>query len=314
MSSNCMYGAPHPGDAVFVRNKMGRTVGELCGPHYKQHQKALANVGYHFRTPEELAVREGKEFQDDGREETNPQLDQEPDGAWSHIDNDGPGDSEESPRLAPVEPDSDRPIRGPSSALAPTSGPEQGRLVPTERAVTTKADMAQRLPDIGTTARRDTDAGGRELRTRPVPELAWWQGAGELELTIEQTTMLRAPFPPGLAQQNYEKEWFIPWVYIWQRMLDVFTPDIPSLVPLREPMIEKDHVLVHYCMLVRGQFAGEAWGYCERKGGNSRMDVGNAIESATSEAIRRIGKRNGVGLELWDHETIKQLEGRSKRG
>ena len=124
--------------------------------------------------------------------------------------------------------------------------------------------------------------------------------------------MLHMPFPPTLFEKNFEGEWYLPWVYCWRRLLAVFYPAIPQLVPIDKPQIVGDAVVIHYVMLVNGCFAGEAWGEGQRKGGNRKMTYGNACESAKSEAIRRIGKTLGVNLELWEPETIRALE-RSKR-
>ena len=310
--NNCMYGKPHPGVAFVVRNKVGKTISGLCSHHHKENYNDLLKRGFYCHSMEEMEARGEEEFTDDSREQAVEDVAQESGPTWEHdnLDDSGPGAEELGP--ARLQSLSAGTIRN-AHDDHPSGRVEETRAVvarPDNRL--TETALEERQLESGPAERRIATRGTQALRTVDVPALAWWQGAGELELTIEQAMLLREPFPATIIEQNYQKEWYVPWVHIWQRLLDVFAPDRPALVPLCEPMIEKDHVLVHYCMLVRGQFAGEAWGYCERKGNNTKMDIGNAIESATSEAIRRIGKRNGVGLALWEKETIRELEGRRK--
>jgi len=144
--------------------------------------------------------------------------------------------------------------------------------------------------------------------------LAWWDGAGELVLEDWQRSILWAPFDPRLFEQRFDGLWYLPWVHAWRRLLEAFAPCVPALIPIGEPKLVEDTVCVHYAMLVNGQFVGEAVGECSRKGGNKRLTWPSALEACVSDAITRISKRLGLNLELWEPETIRNLEGRQKRG
>lgn len=312
MISNCMYGAPHPGDAVLVRNKVGKSVGALCPTHYKKHQKALAEKGYHFRTYAEMAAREGKELIDDGRETTEQDMDSQSDSTWGDIHIDDSGPSQESPGAAYVESPHYRSVRGQDSLDPVAPDPGERAIATRPSSPSTTADLAQRLPEARAATRGATAEGSGGLVIQPVPALAWWQGAGELSLSDYQREILWQPFDPAKYECRFDGLYYLPWVYVWQRLLEAFKPDVPQMVPLSEPKIVDDTVTIHYTMLVHGQYVGEAWGEMSKKGDNKKVTYAMCAEGCCSDAITRIAKRLGVNLELWEPSTIRELKRRQK--
>jgi hypothetical protein len=117
-----------------------------------------------------------------------------------------------------------------------------------------------------------------------------------------------------LVRWNYNGEHYIPWINYWVRLLKAFAPSVPQLVPLGEPQIHGDTVSVHYVMLVNGCFLGEATGEMSKKGGNKAVTFARCVEGCVSDAITRIGKRLGMGLELWDPDVISRLQKERQRG
>lgn len=139
--------------------------------------------------------------------------------------------------------------------------------------------------------------------------IEWWQGAGELVLEDYQLQALWEPFDPNLFEvREHDGRWYLPWVHAWQRLLKVFAPSVPQLLPIGEPQIFGEYVSVHYAMLVNGQFLGEAVGTMAKKNGNRSVSYADCVEGCVSDAITRIGKRLGLNLELWQPETIRNLK------
>lgn len=328
----CLYGGDHAGDRYAVRNDRDATIAGLCEEHRLNDWLGMPTPGFHLRTWRELAEREGT---DDASQQGSPRMGgdratpQNGEDTTTSDEDTGIYRGDEASRQKFGVDDS---RTGAESALALRRGPNavgdrgkdgpahasrydhnltdrysQGQLSPSQGPVGQENSPVRSAPEPGTV--RVAGAPAEVDR----PPFAWWQGAGELVLEGWQHILLREPFPPTLFERNFEGEWYLPWVFCWRRLLEVFHPAVPQMVPLTDPQIIGDAVCIHYVLLVNGQFAGEAWGEGQRKGGNRKMTYGNACESAKSEAIRRIGKTLGVNLELWEPETIRALERSRKR-
>lgn len=64
-------------------------------------------------------------------------------------------------------------------------------------------------------------------------------------------------------------------------------------------------VLVPYALHVHGVPVAFAWGEQEYSESNAEQTFGDAVEATVANAIRRVAKRMGVGLELWDKDWLE---------
>ena len=300
--NTCMYGKPHTADVVAVRGSVGNTVGWLCAAHYKQHEHALLQSGYHFRTRQELAVR--GELTDD-EQQTAP--------AWADVAALPVAESQFSP------PDDSRPYpAGPELEPATAvyrdpgrrsyGGATVGPAASERRLVTAPKDhQAQEIvetsPD-GTAAtggglqNRRPDAGGGLDPQWPT----WAAGAGHVQLTAAQRAILQEPFQDHEISIRYDGVVYAGWRRYWSRMVRAFAPSVPAVVPVDSPREHRGEVIIGVVMLVDGKFIGKAWGSHRLQGQNDRMSFGDRIESAISDAIAKIGKRLDMGEALWDEQ------------
>lgn len=330
---SCLYGGDHAGEAFAVRNDRGVTIAGLCPEHKRTRWDREPMSAYHLRTWPELAERKDGNHAHQHRDAdmggdratVGSPADARASSEKTGVHRGLPGDRQESgAHDSGPDTQSALPVRGgPALSAHPGQAVDLGasrypeditdrRLEshpPTRQGALEEATA----PAGATQPPRAIRTAGTASELRETP-LIWWQGAGELVLEPWQIELLREPFPPTLFEKNFEGEWYLPWVFCWQRILDVFVPSIPQMVPITAPQIIGDAVCIHYVLLVNGQFAGEAWGEGQRRGGNRKMTYGNACESAKSEAIRRIGKTLGINLELWEPETIRALEARVTHG
>lgn len=78
-----------------------------------------------------------------------------------------------------------------------------------------------------------------------------------------------------------------------------------NLRPVSKPQSNDDGdgnhlVVVQYLFMVHGLPIAQAYGEQTYKKKNAEQSFGDAIESTDASALRRVAKRLGVGLELWD--------------
>ncbi len=311
MNSSCMYGAAHEGGAVIVRGKTGQSVGTLCPAHYKQHHKTLESNGFHFHTPEEMAARGEGQFNADGREAPIERLDQDTRLQWESSEADDSGSGETEIGDASVYPYPDRALSRIHSA--PTSGPGEVSGLAREGQESGRAPaILEKVANVRGNAESGLPARGSGGGNGIAPHAPmWWQGVGEFQLEDWQRELLWRPFDPSLIEKRYDGLYYLPWVYVWRRLLEAFAPHVPQMLPLSEPKLVDDTVTIHYAMLVHGQYVGEAWGEMAKKGGNKKVTYAMCAEGCCSDAITRIAKRLGVNLELWEPQTIRDLEGRN---
>src|ERR1043166_3626040 len=68
-----------------------------------------------------------------------------------------------------------------------------------------------------------------------VPALAWWTGAGELQLNDEQRAILWQEVDPESVLIRPDGIVYLPWAVVWRTLLRAFSPYVPSIVPLSKP-------------------------------------------------------------------------------
>lgn len=298
--SNCMYGAPHSGQYVAVRSKVGRTVGWLCALHFKNHEKALLGNGYHFRTQEELQARGEANGGDQASASGGTDMAPLPTPEQQQLGYDDSGWDSEALELA-YGGSARRDIGGRSHGSAanePTTGTHAAEARGDNQAPqkelearATRASSQAARSESGTPASRDTE---------PLDWPAWTQGAGFLSLSEEQRGILQAPFDDSDITIRYDGVVYAPWRKYWSRMVKAFAPLVPSVIPIGNPRFQGSEIIVGVVMVCGGTFIGKAWGSHRLEGANDRMAVGDRIESAISDAISKIGKRLDMGAQLWE--------------
>lgn len=300
MNSNCMHGAAHPGEYRAVRNKRGATLGWVCELHYQKHHKVLEDNGYHFRTADELMAR-GE--QHGGRLETgtapasmdtlSPTEQQQPEYEYPGWDQETAQPPSELSARRNVD---GRPLRGVQNGRDSHREPESSFISapPAQKELET-------LPSRETASSRGLPTRTTEATAVVTPEWpAWTEGAGHLTLTADQQATLMRPFRDEEITIRYDGVVYAPWRRYWSRMIDAFSPHLPSILPVDNPRFHGTEIVVGVVMVVEGKFIGKAWGSHRLEGENDRMSVGDRIESAISDAIAKIGKRLNMGEELWD--------------
>lgn len=75
-----------------------------------------------------------------------------------------------------------------------------------------------------------------------------------------------------------------------------------SLVPIGKPILQGSSVVCPYVLYIHGKPVRFAYGEQEYFEKNREQTYGDALESTVASALRRVAKRLGVALELWDKD------------
>ena len=298
--SNCMYGAAHFGDYAALRSKVGRTLGWLCAPHFREYEKDLLKRGYHFRTLDELRARGELYEEDTTRQSRSEGLVHEPEPQQQQLNSDDTGWDQEEVQLAHERAAGGNFGWGSHGSAAGRPAESTGNAASHGQIQEAKEIMETRPTGAG------TESGGLPDRTPGTPtrgELdwpAWTEGAGYLSLTQEQREILQRPFGDNDVTIRYDGVVYAPWRKYWSRMIKAFAPFVPSIIPVGNPQMMGQEIVVGAVMTCQGRFIGKAWGSHRLEGQNDRMAYGDRIESAISDAISKIGKRLNMGEQLWD--------------
>lgn len=83
---------------------------------------------------------------------------------------------------------------------------------------------------------------------------------------------------------------------------------VPASVPRKLADVDGSvsGVARDFVLFIHGQPAAHAMGEQDYSGKNKEQTWGDALEACVASALRRMAKRLGVGLELWDREFIDQ--------
>lgn len=132
-----------------------------------------------------------------------------------------------------------------------------------------------------------------------------YERASQLDLTPEECEKLQADFPddafrPGAAGK--ENLIYIEHASLRDRLNEVFRPGQWSIIP-RNRWNEVNGngitVYVEAMLVIRGCFVAEAVGDMTFYPHNNATNIGDAIEGAKTQALRRCAKELGIGLQAW---------------
>ena len=138
-----------------------------------------------------------------------------------------------------------------------------------------------------------------------VQELAEQGKMGNLEISDKEAETLYAPLDPGLIQVRPDGLIYLPWTFYSRRLRDTFRMQW-AMVAMGEPRTAGELVIWGFYLSVKGQIVGmPAMGECTYRSNNRTMSWGDAVEGAKSNALMRLCKALGIGLELWDREFVE---------
>ena len=149
-----------------------------------------------------------------------------------------------------------------------------------------------RLPDVRQLT-EDVDVsvlGVAEITLTPKEETVLSEAVAETDVSIKPTGQ------PYLSHTVYTR-WFN----------RAFGRTGWSLVPASKPMRSEQSVVCPYLMYVHHVPVAYAVGEQQYHEGNRDQTYGDALEATVASALRRCGKRLGVGLELWDRRWIQDF-------
>ncbi len=129
--------------------------------------------------------------------------------------------------------------------------------------------------------------------------------AGTIHLTEEQKKILYAPVDEKQVEIRPDGLVYLPWSIYVTRLRDVFGMSW-ALIPKGNPSLKGDLILWGFWLVVDGHLQGFAVGEQLYQSTNATMTYGDALEGATSNALMRLCKRNGISLELWDPSFIRK--------
>ncbi len=122
--------------------------------------------------------------------------------------------------------------------------------------------------------------------------------AGTIELTEAQQAILYAPVDEELIEIRPDGIVYLPWMEYVSRLRKALGMGWQA-VPQGMPKFKGNHIYWGYYLVIQGKFAGYAIGEQEYQPSNRMMSYGDAVEGAKSNALMRLCKGIGIGLELW---------------
>jgi len=127
--------------------------------------------------------------------------------------------------------------------------------------------------------------------------------AGTLELTEKQNEILYAPVQDSDVYIKPDGLIYLSWIKYSTRLTKAFTGTGWSMIPQGMPKVQNNLVVWGFHLVIKGIYCGFAIGE-QQYFDNGRMTFGEACEGAKSNALMRLCKALGIGLELWDKEFI----------
>jgi hypothetical protein len=128
--------------------------------------------------------------------------------------------------------------------------------------------------------------------------------AGSLKITEEQKKILFADISDDIVEIRPDGLIYLPWMEYVSRLNQAFNCEW-AIIPKDNPFIKDNNVIMGFYLIIQGKLMGYAIGEQAYIPNNPKMTYGDAIEGATSNALMRLCKRIGIGLELWKPSFIR---------
>jgi hypothetical protein len=129
--------------------------------------------------------------------------------------------------------------------------------------------------------------------------------AGTLELNKEQKEALYAPVVDSDVYIKPDGLIYLSWIKYSGRLTKAFTGTGWTMLPQGMPKGHNNMIVWGFHLVIKGVYCGFAIGE-QQYFANGRMTYGEACEGAKSNALMRLCKALGIGLELWDKEFIER--------
>lgn len=124
--------------------------------------------------------------------------------------------------------------------------------------------------------------------------------AGTLQVNQQQSDIIFAPVAPNEVLVKPDGLVYLSWTKYASRLSRAFGTSW-GLVPQGMPKMSNNNLVVWpFHLIIKGIYCGFAIGEQEYIPNNKRMTYGEACEGAKSNALTRLCKALGIGLELWD--------------
>ena len=150
----------------------------------------------------------------------------------------------------------------------------------------------------------DKGKGGASSMMQRVQELAEQGQMGNLTITDAEAAILYAPVPADEILIRPDGHVYLSWTFYAKRLRDTFRMTW-AMVSMDEPKMAGELVIWGFYLSIKGQIVGmPAMGECRYQSSNRTMSWGDAVEGAKSNALMRLCKSIGIGLEMWDHEFV----------
>jgi len=127
---------------------------------------------------------------------------------------------------------------------------------------------------------------------------------GTLQITEEQTKILYASIPEEIIEIRPDGLIYLPWMEYVTRLRQAFGLEW-GIIPIGLPQIKDNLVFWGFYLLIKGKLMGFAFGEQQYQPTNLQMTWGDACEGAKSNALMRLCKGLGIGLELWQPTFIR---------
>lgn len=127
--------------------------------------------------------------------------------------------------------------------------------------------------------------------------------AGTLKLTKEQEQALYAPVQDSDVYIKPDGLIYLSWIKYAGRLTKAFSGTGWTMLPQGMPKGHNNMIIWGFHLVINGIYCGFAIGE-QQYFANGRMTYGEACEGAKSNALMRLCKALGIGLELWDKEFI----------
>ena len=130
---------------------------------------------------------------------------------------------------------------------------------------------------------------------------------GTIELTEKEKEILYAPIDEKKVEiRPHDGTIYLPWSEYVDRLHRAFGLNW-GLIPQGMPKLGgNDLILWGFFLIIKGKYAGFAIGEQKYISENPQMTWGDACEGAKSNALMRLCKGIGIGLELWKPDFINK--------
>ncbi len=125
-------------------------------------------------------------------------------------------------------------------------------------------------------------------------------GLGEVKLSPEELTVISRPVNRDDVMLLPDGTAYLPHLFYTRWLNEAFGPTGWAIVPAAKPAKNENLIIVPYILYIHRVAVAYANGAAEYYEKNKRQTYDDVIESTVAFGLRRLCKRMGMALELWD--------------